>query len=463
MRRLGGTTSRIHPSLPIFRLDQGEHVVLYAPGSPVATTRSRALEVEAVLAGRIDAGAEARVLAGRLQERGRAALDAWQQRRDKSFQPECLTLYLSNQCNLGCTYCYAMPADAAHVHLRRRVHHSTSAGAEFPVLSQDVIAAAARLVARTCSQSGKPLTLVLHGGGEPTLHWDVLVRAWESCAAAAADEGVRLWSYIATHGLMTDERARWLARHFNLIGLSCDGPPAIHDVNRPTAARMATSAAVERTAGVLRDEAADYIVRATVTPASASRQAEMVTYLCDHLFAKNVRVEPAYDARRAAGRYFQPADAEAFVSGFLDACEAAEARGCDLQLSGVRIHEIHGPYCNPSRDVLQLTPDGAASACFLSVGNDRHEDQPLVVGRLDQVSGDFVLDHARIASMRRRAARVPSACESCHNVYHCARDCPDGCLLTNRPASTLDEGFRCRVQRLVGHHQILRLASTEGA
>ena len=447
-------TSRIHPTLPIFRLDDGDRVVLYTPGQPVTTTQSTACEVEGLLAGRGGGRARARALASQLEQRGTDARNAWHGFADGRFEPVCLTLYLSNRCTLACTYCYAMPADEARARDRSRARPGESAAPQYPILAEDVIAAAGRLVASNCAAAGKPLTLVVHGGGEPTMHWDLLARVRQACAEIAAGLGIGFWSYIATHGVLPDDRAHWLARHFDLIGLSCDGPPDIQDANRPSAAHASTAARVERTAQVLHAAGADYAVRCTVTPAAASRQVEIVTYLCDRLFARKIRLEPAYDGRRAAGRHFTPDDAEMFVSHFLEAYEAAKRRGCDLELSGVRIGEIHGPFCNPSRDVLQLTPDGTASACFLSVGNNRDEDAPLVMGTLDPVSGQFLIDRGRVAAQRRHAALVPSRCESCHNIYHCARDCPDVCLLTGGDTSG-DGGFRCRVQKLVGRYLIL--------
>jgi uncharacterized protein len=450
-------TSRVHRDLPVFRLDDGDAAVFYAPGEPIAVTRDEAQEVERALAGH-DTSANATAVAAALQARARAARQAWTEWGSRPFEPECLTLYLSNQCNLACTYCYAVPPDAGAAALRLHLTRETAREPAFPILGEATIAAAARLVARHCAAKHKPLTLVLHGGGEPTMHWDLLGRVWSACQRIATAEGLSLWSYIATHGVLAEERVRWLARHFNLIGLSCDGPPDIQNANRPSSAQTATSASVERTARVLHEEAADYVVRCTVTARSSHRQIELVEYFCDRLLATNLRFEPVYSARRAPGEAFSPDDAAGFVARFVEAQRVARARGCELELSGVRIDELHGPYCNPSREVLQLMPDGRASACFLSAGNNERADAPMVMGRIDPASQEFVVDRGRVERLRAQAARIPARCESCHNIYHCARDCPDVCYLADA-ASDAVEGFRCRVQQLIGRHDILRAAA----
>jgi hypothetical protein len=187
-----------------------------------------------------------------------------------------------------------------------------------------------------------------------------------------------------------------------------------------------------------------------------SHQSDIVEYLGEGLGIRIIRLEPMYAGGRGRNGGFAPSHAEAFVRHFQGAERTARRIGCRLQLSGVRSDELHGPYCNVLRDVLQLTPDGTASACFLCT-DGRHPDQaPLVIGRLNPESGDFVLDEERIGSLRRMAAAVPQECEGCVNIYHCARDCPDACLLLGGgEGTTCHGGFRCRVQKLLGESRIL--------
>ena len=132
-----------------------------------------------------------------------------------------------------------------------------------------------------------------------------------------------------------------------------------------------------------------------------------------------------------------------------------------MELSGVRIDEIHGPFCHPLRQVLQLTPDGRATSCFLSTGSEPEFDAVVAFGDVDRITGNLRIDEARVALHRRQAARIPRQCESCHNVHHCARDCPDVCLLVPESSGDAAGGFRCRVQQLVGRELILEMAKKE--
>lgn len=412
---------RIHSRWPLFRLSYDGAAALYTPGHAVD---ERGADLAA------------------LTELAAAAEESWQRYVDRPYSPTCLTLYLSNQCNLGCAYCYSAPLDAT----RPRTHQQ-------PVLNIAAARAAARVVASNCEDRGAQCSLIFHGGGEPTQHWDLLTQLYHDVAGIARDRGVDLWSYIATNGVLPAAKVDWLIERFSVIGLSCDGPPSLQDAQRPSASGQRTSRAVENTARRLAERGAEFHVRVTITRASVARQAEIVEYCIEHLHARTIRFEPAYQARADRASFFAAADAPEFVSGFLEARASAHRLGAQLHLSGIRLNEIHSAHCNPLRDVLQISPDGRASACFLTADGDRPDDELLTLGSYDEPADTFVIDAARAAALRRRAAQIPARCYDCVNVYHCARDCPDVCLVSS-PAAEATPGFRCRVQQLLAHELI---------
>ncbi len=449
---------RVHPAFPIFRLEAGEDAVFYTPGHVVTARGSQADQISAAIAS--GAGchdSEADDLARSLEEAGRATVRTWHRQAERAYRPECLTLVLSNRCDLSCAYCFA----AAHRTAQRPVIRPSRTDREQPaassLLSVRAAEQAARLVARRCADLSRPLTVVFHGGGEPTLHWDLLRRLHAMAATVARDHGIGTRTYLATHGFIAESRARWLARHIDHIGLSCDGPPDIQDAQRP-ARGQPTSAVIERTARILASAGADLTVRATVTPATVRRQRDIVSYAHDRLGARRIRLEPVYRGRASAGPHFAAADADAFLAQFIQASETARTVGCDVTLSGARPDELHGPFCNPLRDVLQLTPDGHATACFLDTGHGDRAGAGLRVGRPADPPGPFAIDRHRAAELRRRAAQMPPRCEDCVNAYHCARDCPDVCLANAADAGEQTAGFRCRVQQGLTIWRILRMA-----
>ena len=451
---------RVHPALPVFRLAGDGGAIFYTPGQAVLVADSAATDVEAALTAEPDdRGSEAARLAGLLRDRGLSAQRAWQQQAERPFAPHCLTLYLSNHCDLSCSYCCSAPGRPSPMPTPYAPRLVGGVAQALPfgdvVLSEAPVEQAAALVADYCVRATKPLTVVFHGGGEPTLHWDLLTRLHAIVSRVARAREIPLWTYLATHGVIPEDKAVWLAQRINRIGLSCDGPPEIQDVQR-SARGNSTSAVVERTARVLQEEGAEVVVRATITPASVDRQDDIVRYVHERLGCRQMRLEPVYRGRRPDEPFSRQSEAEAFLEGFVRAATVAARFGCDLDLSGVRLTDLHGPFCNPLRDVLQIVPGGQAAACFLSTGSDGPLDDALAFGKVDPAGGEFVVDWRRADELKRRAARVPAVCNGCVNIYHCARECPDHCpaLAGSAPEPA---GFRCLLHQGLAEWRIRQM------
>jgi sulfatase maturation enzyme AslB (radical SAM superfamily) len=194
-------TTRIHRTLPVFRVDTETLCVVYTPGYMAVVDPAVAEAIwQAWERDKQPEEAAARQVANWLQTRARQAVDTWQQRIQSPFAPECLTIYLSNQCNSACSYCYVSP-------VRQR------GGKTDLVVSEQSVRAAARLVARHCAEQGKSFYLVLHGGGEPTLHWELVERLESLTRQIAVQWDIEWFGYIATNGVVSEKKARWLANH----------------------------------------------------------------------------------------------------------------------------------------------------------------------------------------------------------------------------------------------------------
>ncbi|MCX6615018.1 MAG: radical SAM protein [Acidobacteria bacterium] len=451
-------TTRLRPGLPIFRLPQGASDVLYTPGYLALVTPGEADEVHSLLVGTGPASSPPLGrLAAELRRYAERAIGTWSRRLEAPFAPECLTVYLSNQCNLACPYCFSSVARQAGAR-----------GGHPAIIEEAMVHSTARLVARCCAEKMGPFHLVLHGGGEPTIHWDMVVRIVNATRAIADEAGVDWFGVIVTNGVVPETAASWMARHFNLVELSCDGPPEIQDRQRPLAGGGASSPYIEKTARTLREAGGRLTVRTTITPRTVERQAEIVAYLHETLGARQMRFEPVYRVRGGKQVAFQPDQAAWFVEHFLAAQREARARGCDLSWAGVRLDELHGPYCSILRDTLHLVPDGAATACFFYTGGRDSEGVPRPIGRWGSVAGEYMLDIERIGAHRRKAGEVPESCTDCLNILHCARECPEVCYATDAPeaqgaktpAGVNRPGFRCLVNRRLAEAWIEEAAAS---
>jgi uncharacterized protein len=365
------------------------------------------------------------------------AVQTWQKRRTEPFAPVCLTLYLHNQCNLHCTYCYA----AASPH-------------PSPRLTLQAVHAAAHLVAQNCVQQNRPLTLVCHGGGEPTLDLPYLMQVVNEVETVAAAFNLPLFRYLATNGVMPTATAQTIARRFDLIGLSCDGPAAVQATQRPLWGGQSSTSQVENTAKTIHEQGTPLHVRVTLTADSLSRQVEIVHYLCQKIKPAEIHVEPVYAGGRADST-LPLAQANLFVEQFLQAQTVAHEYGVPWLTSGSRPQEIHGPYCQILRQVLNLIPGDVATTCFKTSRASEAREAGVQIGQ-QQADSSFGLDQSQVEWLRSVLAPVPERCRDCFNQYHCGRDCPDLCPLDSQP--TPSSTFRCQVQKQLTQTHLLTLA-----
>jgi sulfatase maturation enzyme AslB (radical SAM superfamily) len=364
----------------------------------------------------------------------------WENLLERPYNPQSLHVYLNRRCQLACQYCFSdLPkvTDPAEV-------------------SVEAVCAAAKLVAKNCAGKNLPLVVVFHGGGEPVLSWRLIDTLQPELRRIADAHGLTLFRYIATNGVMTEQRARWLARSFDLVGLSIDGPSDIQSVQRPYRNSDGDNTIVIlRTARILREAGTPVHVRVTLTSRSALRQAEICRYLCDNISPRAVSVEPVYLGGHAdASMLIQEEHLEGFVASYFEARTEAHFHGVDWQMSGARLADVHGPYCNIFRQVLQLTPDDVASVCFKDVSEAQADKRGMLVGRFN---GDAQLDEGKIGSLHSVFAR-PKVCETCFLGYHCTYDCPNACLLMGESKTDI----LCRLLKNIFSRRLIGLGKELG-
>src|ERR1039458_3385491 len=301
---------KVHPDLPVFRLRRGGTLVYYAPGivMPVHPDADSAV-LAAVSRGAIDDPGLANRAATVLLSEACEVKNRWKQFANRRFSPAVLTLHLSNDCSLDCTYCYSR-ANRGHG----------------PMLSLDAATKAARLVMTECARKGNEATVVLHGGGEPTIHWDLLLRVIDTINVESQREQVSWHCQMSTNACFEEARVPWLARNIQVISISCDGPHDLQNGQRPFRGGRHSSWIVERNAEALADAGARIEVRCTITPNSIDRQADIVAYAHTHLHASTIRFEPLFQTTEWDEASITE-NAFRFVRGFLAARRQDGQRG----------------------------------------------------------------------------------------------------------------------------------------
>ncbi len=132
-------------------------------------------------------------------------------------------LAVTNACNLRCVYCQA---------------HGTASA------RQMTLETAHRALLRIRDCPSRQLTIEFQGG-EPLLNFDVIRYVVETAPSIMPDKAIA-FTVVSNLLLLTDDMAAFFRRHHVSVSTSLDGPPALHDRNRPLPGGGSSSAGLCR-------------------------------------------------------------------------------------------------------------------------------------------------------------------------------------------------------------------------
>jgi len=423
----------------------GGQYLLYAPLRRVAAVVNRAAALSAgrALNGAPTASPADLAVARQLQESGFCVGPAPHPPvapEDYVFRPYEVTLFPTTRCNLRCTYCYA------------------DGGKPGPELPWPHAKAAIDLVAENASLAGRDAFVVgFHGGGEPTLAWDMVCRCVLYAEQRARDSGLKVNVFAASNGLLTAEQRDFVAQHFVGLNISLDGPQDIQDRQRPRLDGRGSFSEVMATIQHFEQLQFAYGVRATVTARSAPHLSRLVSFFhqeCPSL--RQLHVEPVWCCGRCQRSGEQPpADGE-FTRYFLEAWEEARELGLRLVYSGARLDVITNRFCAAAGEGFSVTPDGTVTSCFEVIDPLDPRAAVFHYGRFDQTTERYTFNAERLCGLRMLTVDHLAHCCDCFCKWHCAGDCLAKALGGGEPARHRGS-IRCKLNRALTLAELRRV------
>jgi uncharacterized protein len=319
-----------------------------------------------------------------------------------------LVLEVAQACNLSCSYCYA---------------GGGSYGAQPRLMDPRLAQRAARFLVQS-SKDRERVTLVLFGG-EPLLNFPAMKAAVLEAEAAAAEAHKTLVVSFTTNGTrFTPEVVDFVREHRVGVTVSIDGPPDIHDANRPYSGENGRGSYVDVVDGLalLRAHGAKPpAARVTLTPDKWSRIADVFEHVLGLGFIE-VGIAPVSPMR--SDLLPTPEQNEALFAGFSRLAERFmknATQGRVLPFSNLidllaRLHagRVKPAPCGAGLGYLALDAAGRFFLCHRLAGRDA-----FLAGSLD--TG---IDHAKIAaSLAAQAAPRQGACSTCWARSLCAGGC----------------------------------------
>jgi uncharacterized protein len=349
------------------------------------------------------------------------------------------------QCNLDCKYCFYLSRE------------SLFPGSDFRMTDETLERYLRQLIA---AQPGPEITVAWQGG-EPTLMGlDFFDRA-VALAERWRRPGTRIVHTLQTNGvLLDDEWAAFLRRHRFLVGLSLDGPRALHDAYRVDKGGHPTFDRVMRGLDRLQAHGVDVNVLTTVHVANAPHPLAVYRFLRDEAAVDFIQLIPVVERAPPAlvqiGRGPRVPVSERSVSGaafghflvaifdewvrrdvgrvFVQMFEVALAAWLDLPSPVC----VFAPTCGRA---LALEHDGSVYSC------DHFVDPEHRLGDLARSSlAELVDAPAQRRFGRDKRATLPAQCLACDVRFACNGGCPKDRLLDTDDGEPglnwLCEGYR---------------------
>jgi uncharacterized protein len=171
-------------------------------------------------------------------------------------------------CNLDCTYCFFLSKEKLYPDSRFR-------------MTDDLLETYIRQLIE--SQRAPEVTIAWQGG-EPTLMGLDFFKRSMDYVKKYARPGVTVQHTMQTNGiLLNDAWCEFFREHNFLIGLSMDGPQAMHDIYRVDKGGAPTFHKVLRAARLLQAHKVEFNILTTVNAANADHPLEVYTFLRDEV------------------------------------------------------------------------------------------------------------------------------------------------------------------------------------
>lgn len=325
---------------------------------------------------------------------------------------EMITFFLTTRCNLRCIYCYNSQ--------KRKLE---------PV--QDLDLNFAKAGADYFFGNFQSRHIRFYGPGESTQAFSLMKQIRDY---AYSKVGNKLTVEIQTNGAFSPNIRNWIAENANIIWVSFDGTPDVHDYNRPFPNKIPSSPVIEDNVKYLTSHLQNpgtVGIRVTITNDNMERQMEMVDYFVS-LGIKHIWADPLFQEvqdrpvcmtpKRQENFHF---DMDTFVDTYVEAYQYAKSIGIFYGTNLIYNFDGCSEYnCRACTPVPHLTPDGYVSACdMVTFGGKANHMEPLVYGKWDAEKKTIQFYEDRIKTLRSRKASNMPACVNCEVSEKCAGYC----------------------------------------
>lgn len=308
---------------------------------------------------------------------------------------KCLSILLTDDCNLKCKYCYC-----------GEEKKKNSINVKFVKCAIDDF-----------YKQGNKLFIRFFGNGEPTLEFEKIKEIYEY--ATKLDNKATF--EIQTNGVFNEEIAKWIGQHIDIVWISYDGTTEVNDFYRATFNNKSLSNIVEKNIKYLNEKVKELGVRATIGKKNLYKQKEIidkmqemgVKYIYSDLMFADVSNKLYYEDE------INPLE---YTKEFLKARKYAEEKQIYYgSFFTINFDEKTNISCRACIPMPHLTVDGYVSCCDMGYADGKLQE--LLYGKYDEKNNKIIYDNDKIKKIQARTVDNLKQCKDCEIKYYCAGGC----------------------------------------
>jgi|GEM_PF-347791 len=316
-----------------------------------------------------------------------------------------LVLCPTATCNLRCIYC------------------SGNAGKKSSDMMDWTLAKSAIDFFFTHSYEYGPCTLQFHGAGEPMANPEIVKKSIEYARQMAAKRGQILLTRISTNGVFSDKTAKWVAENFNHVSLSLDGPPDIHDRQRPKINNKGSYDTVVRTMRQLEQKGVLKRINTVITPYGIDRMEEILRHIHSLSNVKEVRLLAMEYCGRCEQTYIPELDTKKFEEEFQKVLPVARSLNIEMLSMLEQVDYYTEYFCGACGFNMCTAPNGNISTCVEVMDEQDGGASELIIGQFDRKQEKIIIDWDKVSKLRNRTYHTLTGCTECTFRTNCSGNC----------------------------------------
>ena len=349
-------------------------------------------------------------------------------------------------CNLDCKYCYFLAKEDLYP------------GSGFR-MSEDLLE---EYVRQYIEAQQVPEVTFAWQGGEPTLMGLDFFRKAVEFQKKHQKPGTQLYNSLQTNGTLLDrDWCRFFHENDFLIGLSLDGPRALHDAYRVDKGGKPTFDTVMRAAEMMQTHEVEFNILTTVHAANAGHPVEVYRFMRDVVKTRFIQFIPIVERDNETGyqegnevtnRSVTGKQYGRFLIGIFDEWVRRDVGNMYVQIFDVSLAAWSGQspglciFMETCGDALALEHNGDLYSC------DHYVEPDYRLGNITEIPMmDMVLSEQQRAFGQAKLDTLPQYCLSCDVRFICNGGCPKNRII-NTPDGEPGLNYLCEGYKAFFHH-----------